>query len=138
MPPASTTNKMSDSVIPIKPYDIRFEHRPGYLYVFVEGEHDSFAISRQYWQEIADVCLEDSINKVLVEEDIVEVISMSDVFKLVSGLGQMGFTGKKIAFVDRQLDHAALNDFGVLVGVNRGLLAQAFANAAEAEKWLLS
>lgn len=127
---------MTDFAVP-KPYDIRFEYRPGYLYVFVEGEHDSYAISRQYWQEIADACKENVVKKVLVEEDIAELVSMSDIFRLVSELGQIGFTGIKVAFVDRQLDHASLNEFGVLVGVNRGLVGKAFSNTAEAEEWLI-
>lgn len=127
---------MTEIAVP-KLYDIRFEYRPGYLYVFVEGEHDSYAISRQYWQEIADACRENAVKKVLVEEDIPESVSMSDMFRLVSELGQLGFTGIKVAFVDRQLDHASLNEFGVLVGVNRGLVGKAFGNQAAAEEWLV-
>ncbi|MBC7899592.1 MAG: hypothetical protein H7070_06015 [Saprospiraceae bacterium] len=123
---------------PHKPYDLTFEHRPEYLYAFIEGEHDSYKISRQYWQEIAEMCTEYGCKKVLVEEDIAEGISIAEIYRLVSELAEMGFLGIKVAFVDRQLDQAELNDFGVLVGTNRGLNGKAFADQAAAEAWLLS
>jgi len=56
----------------------------------------------------------------------------------VSELGQIGLTGIKVAFVDRQLDHASLNEFGVLVAVNRGLIGKAFSNQRDAVEWLMS
>ena len=115
-----------------------FEYRPEYLYVFVKGEYDLYAISRQYWQEVADACKENGVKKVLVEEDIAELVSMSVMFRLVSELGQIGLTGIKVAFVDRQLDHASLNELGILVGINRGLIGKAFSNQRDAVEWLMS
>jgi hypothetical protein len=50
----------------------------------------------------------------------------------------MGFSDKKIAFVDRIADQAELNSFGELVAVNRGLNVKIFKSVDEAEKWLLS
>ena len=53
-----------------KPYEIRFERRPEYLYAYVGGEHDSLSISLAFWREIADECRRAEARKVLIEEDI--------------------------------------------------------------------
>jgi hypothetical protein len=74
----------------------------------------------------------------MIVEDIEEESPLSDVYDLASGLIDMGFRGVKIAFVDRYSSHQDLNDFGVLVGSNRGLDGKAFSDESEAEKWLLS
>lgn len=123
---------------PPKLFSLSFEHRTGYLYAFVSGQHDSYEISRQYWQEIADLLTTTQYKKILIEEDIMEAASMSDVFQLVSELAGMGFGGIKIAFFDRQIAHSELNDFGALVASNRGLQGVAFNDFGKAEEWLLS
>jgi hypothetical protein len=121
-----------------KPYNLTFEYRRQHLYAFVTGEKDSYEISRQYWQEIADECARSGIKRVLIEEDIKENLSMHDTYKLASEILQLGFFGIRIAFVDRQNEQQQLNQFGETVASNRGLLVRVFNNANEAEKWLLS
>ena len=121
-----------------KPYKLSFEHRPQYLYAFVEGEKDSYEIGRQYWQEIGDECNKHGFKKVLIEEDIKENASMSEIFRLTSELPQLGFLGIRVAFVDRHENQRQLNQFGETVAINRGMLGGIFPNFAEAEKWLLS
>lgn len=121
-----------------KPYNISFENRSGYLYVYVNGEHDSYEISRAYWLEIAGKCATANAGKVLIEEDIPEDVSMGEMYQLASELPQFGFAGVRIAFVDRYIEQQDLNQFGELVANNRGLHAKVFNDVAEAEKWLLS
>jgi hypothetical protein len=121
-----------------KPYRISFENRSGYLYVYVSGEHDSYEISRRYWQEVADQCARLKAAKVLIEEDIPEVISMGEMYQLASEIPELGFFGIRIAFVDRYIEHQDLNQFGELVAVNRGLHGKIFNDLDAAEKWLLS
>ena len=120
-----------------KPYQITFEHRSQYLYIYVSGEHDSYEISRRYWLEVADECGKTGYKKVLIEEDIEETVSLAEVYQLASELPQMGFQGVRVAFYDRFAEHADLNQFGELVATNRGLLARVFNNLEEAENWLL-
>ena len=119
-------------------FSLTFEHRPDYLYAYVKGQDDSYEISKQYWQDIARELKTTVYTKLLVDEDIVEAASMGDVFQLVSELIGMGFAGTKIAFCDRQIDHADLNDFGILVASNRGLDAAAFNDIDQAAVWLLA
>lgn len=128
----------SDKAGASKPYQITFEFRPEYLYVYVTGEHDSYEISKQYWQEVADFCGENKISKVLIEEDIPESVSLTEVYRLASEIPMMGFFGIRVAFVDRFIEHNELNQFGELVAVNRGLHGKIFNDIKEAEKWLLA
>ena len=121
-----------------KPYEITFEVRNGYAKAYVVAEHDNLEVCSAYWGEIGKRLSELQITKVMVVEDIEEESPLSDVYDLASGLVDMGFRGVKIAFVDRYSSHQELNDFGVLVGSNRGLDGRAFSDEAEAEKWLLS
>lgn len=119
-----------------RPYQITFEERPEYLYVYISGEHDSYEISRQYWREIADHCSREKCKRVLVEEDIAESVSMGEMFRIASDIPQT-FYGIRIAFVDRCIEHRDLNQFGELVAVNRGVHGKIFNDTKEAEKWLL-
>jgi len=123
---------------PPRPYNISFENRGQYLYVYVSGEHDNYAISRRYWQEVAAECARINAVKVLIEEDIPEDVSMGEMYQLASELPQLGFIGIRIAFVDRYIEQQDLNHFGELVANNRGLNAKVFNDVTEAEKWLVS
>ena len=117
-------------------YSITFEKRTEYLYVYVTGEHDTFEISYDYWQKVAEMCKQNDFKKVLIEEDIPESGSMADVYKLASELPSMGFLGVRVAFVDRYAEQQDLNEFGELVAVNRGLFGKVFNNFEEGERWL--
>lgn len=120
-----------------KPYQISFDHRPDYLYAYISGERDSYQISRLFWREIADECNKLGYKKVLIDEDIKEVVSISEVFQLATELPLMGFRGVCVAFYDRYAAHHELNEFGGLVATNRGLFGRVFNDYAEAETWLL-
>jgi len=120
-----------------KPYRISFEHRPAYLYAYVEGEKDSVTISLAYWREIAGECARLKCTKILIEEDIADMVSMTDMYTVAAEIPSM-FYGVTLAFVDRYADQNELNEFGELVAVNRGIHGKLFADIGEAEKWLLA
>jgi hypothetical protein len=120
-----------------RPYRLTFQEFPGYLYAFVEGEQDSYDISRCFWQEIADRTLATGSKRVLIEENIEMSVSFADVFRLASELPSMNFGGARIAFVDRFLDHNEINEFGELVAVNRGFNGAVFNDIETARLWLL-
>jgi hypothetical protein len=121
---------------PIKPYRLTFEQRPGYLYAYVEGEQDSYEISRAYWQEIADEAARLSALRVLIDENIPVAVSLTDVFHLAAQIPEMGFGAARIAFVDRYVEQNAINKFGELVAVNRGVNGRIFNDLGLAEKYL--
>lgn len=127
---------MSDDPVQ-KPYLLTLDQRNGYLYAYVEGEHDSYEISRAYWQEIAEEASRLGASRVLIDENIVESASLMDTYQLASEIPSMGFSSVRIAFVDRYLDQQEINSFGELVAVNRGLIGRVFNDTASAEAWLL-
>lgn len=118
-------------------FELFFERRPAYLYARVAGQEDSYEISRQFWQEIADECRRLDCKKVLIVEEIVMEAPLHDVYQLASELPHMGFRGVKVAFVDRLAEDRQINEFGALVATNRGFHGQIFNDFDEAEKWLL-
>ena len=120
-----------------KPYQISFEQRPDYLYVYVEGEHDSYSISHAYWSEISLECERVKASRVMVEENLTESGSVVEMYQIASEIPGM-FSGVAIAFVDRHADQAELNEFGELVAVNRGVTGKFFVDAEDAKEWLLS
>ena len=119
-----------------KPYQISFEQRPDYLYACVEGENDSYAISKAYWTEISLECERVSASRVMVDENLTASGSVAEMYQIASEIPGM-FSGIKIAFVDRHADQAGLNEFGELVAINRGVTGKFFIDAADAEEWLL-
>jgi len=122
-----------------KEYSISFELRPQYLYAYVQGEADSYDISRAYWTEISAECAKLDIKKLLVDEDLAKPInSVSEVFQGAAERAFMGLSGLKIAFVDRHPDHHEQNLFGELVATNRGLFCKVFDDLREGEEWLTS
>ena len=118
-----------------KRYTLTFEERPDYLYARVEGEHDSYEISRSFWLEVSEECERRGVSKVIVEENIPEAVSVSEMYAIASELPDM-FLGVSIAFVDPHADQAELNSFGELVAQNRGVRGRFFADVASAEDWL--
>ncbi len=121
-----------------KPYTLEFEPCPEYLYAYVKGEKDSLEISLQYWKEIADECRRTGYKKVFIEEDIKEEMSTIEMYQFTSEIPNIGFSGIRIAFVDRHLNHQELNGLGELVATNRGVNGKVFNSSEEAEEWLLS
>ena len=118
-----------------KQYTLTFEERPDYLYARVEGEHDSYEISRDFWIEIARECEKRNTRKLLVEENIPEVVSVSAMYAIASELPDR-FLDVSLAFVDPYADQAELNSFGELVAQNRGVRGRFLADVASAEEWL--
>lgn len=125
------------TVDPHEAYQLTFETRDNYLYAYVEGEEDSYEISAAYWREVGAKLHELGIHKVLIVEDLKGASPLADVYNVSAQIVDMGFRGKIVAFVDRQSSHKDLNEFGELVGTNRGLIGKTFLDEGEAESWLL-
>jgi len=72
---------------------------------------------------------------VLVEEDIPEAVSYSDMYHLASELPEM-YRDIAIEFVDRHVEQSELNEIGKLVAQNRDFYGCFFTDTAAAEEWL--
>lgn len=120
-----------------KQYSIKSEDRGRYLFAHIKGERGTLEIAIAYWTEIAQEALKTGLKRVLVIEDIPEMISIAEVHQLVTSLADLPVKDIRIAFVDLYAEHSSLNDFGILVGENRGLTVRSFDNEESAETWLL-
>jgi len=120
-----------------KNYSTTFEDRGRYLFALVEGEKGSLDIVSAYWNEIAQKAITSGLKRVLVIEDIPEMISIAEVHQLVTGLSELPVKDIRLAFVDLHAEHASLNDFGILLGENRGFSVKSFDTEESAETWLL-
>ena len=107
------------------------------MFALVKGEKGSLDIASAYWNEIAQKAITSGLKRVLVIEDIPEMISIAEVHQLVTGLSELPVKDIRLAFVDLHAEHASLNDFGILVGENRGFSVKAFDTEESAATWLL-
>ena len=120
-----------------KQYELRFEDRGRYIFAHIKGERGTLEIATAYWTEIAQEAVRTGLKRVLVIEDIPEMISIAEVHQLVTGLADLPVKDVRIAFVDLYAEHSSLNDFGILVGENRGFTVHSFDTEEAAESWLL-
>jgi hypothetical protein len=116
-------------------YKIAFDPRSDMLCVRVEGIKDSYEISIAYWREIAAQCARLGVSRLLMDEDIPEAVSFSDMYRIASELPEI-FRDIAIAFVDKHAEQSELNEFGELVAQNRGVYGRFFTDTAAAEEWL--
>ncbi len=120
-----------------KLYNLHFENRDQYLYVFVEGESVTKESSISFYREIFSKCEELDFVKVLIEENFKNQILISELFEVANFMAIASRGKIKIAHVDRQEKDHELNKFAETVAVNRGIYGKTFGNAEVAEKWLL-
>ncbi|HEX6280250.1 MAG TPA: hypothetical protein VFZ49_09595 [Pyrinomonadaceae bacterium] len=126
-----------NSTEPKKSYSIDFQDRGRYLFAHIKGKRGTLEIATGYWQEIAQRTIEAGVKRVLVVEDIPEMISIAEVHQLVTSLADLPVKDVRLAFVDLYAEHSSLNDFGVLVSENRGFSVRSFDTEEAAEAWLL-
>ncbi len=69
---------------PRNQYKLTFEQRSNYLYVYVEGDHDSYEISRAYWREVAEESGRTGMKRVLIDENLPEGGSTTEMFNFAS------------------------------------------------------
>ena len=122
-----------------KEYRLSFDNKPEYLHALVEGERDSYEISRRFWSEIAEECERVRPARLLVEEDLKEQLpSIADTYQGAAERPDMGLAGIRIAFLDRHPEQHEQNQFGELVARNRGINMKVFSDREEALDWLLA
>lgn len=112
------------------------EHRGEYLYALVSGEKVTPEIGRSYWTDILRRCDELGVNKILIEKNFVETVSMQEVLQGGSQMGEF-LKGRKIAVIDRYA-HDDVSELGKKLARNQNVPVQIFDDADRAEKWLLA
>ena len=120
-----------------KSYSIDFQDRGRYLFAHIKGDRSSLEIVTSYWSEVAERTISSGSKRLLVIEDIPEMITIAEVHEMVTSLADLPAKDVRVAFVDLYAEHSSLNDFGVLVSENRGFSIRSFETEEAAEEWLL-
>lgn len=121
-----------------KQYSLEIVDRGRYLFASIKGEKGTLDIAMSYWAEIAQAAIGSGLKRILVIEDIPEMITIAEVHQLVTSLADLPVKDVRLAFVDLYAEHASLNNFGILVGENRGFSLKSFDTEEAAEEWLLA
>lgn len=116
-------------------YSLTFEHRLHYLFVIVEGEEDTVAISLAYWAEIAAECRRHNVSRLLVLEKLMAKSNNEDAGLVIAELPRL-FGDIRIAYVDTTesvdvLVHAEIE------ARRAGLVSHVFGSLEAATQWLL-
>ena len=120
-----------------KPYELKFEHKPSYLYVRVESCERRPSSAVDYLKDITNHCRQDDCRKVVIEKRIPGRLGVWDVFSVATRFPLMGKKLTKIAVVDKYLERSERKEFSVMVGRESGLDFHVFTTMSEAERWLL-
>lgn len=122
-------------ILPGRPYQLFFEHRPGFLYVYVGSEKNDLEMATKYWVEILSLLHRRRYSGVLLDKDISQPLAAHDVCTIVSRLAHTGHSDVSFAICDRFYDEERCT-FEQLVGTNRGLNLKIVPTIKEAESWL--
>lgn len=115
---------------------LRFEERPGYLFVDVSGPRDSFEISLAYWREIVAQVERRRTTHLMVVERLGHYDGVQDIPGIVEALIAMGLDRIKIAFVVERIEMLSQLEHGEILALERGANGRVFTNPALAERWL--
>ena len=118
--------------------NICFENRTGYLYAFFAGKRNELSDTIKFWQNAIDECNKRGYEKLLIEQDLPNPLSITDIYNLIGVILKIPGNHPKTAFIDRDLSQNDMNLFGQTVAANRGLIGKIFTNVSDAEAWLIS
>ena len=119
-------------------YTIVFENYPNYLYALVHGESYGYEVLTGFLKEIAHEVLARGFERVLIEENISAGATKDVAFRVASELPELGFTGIRMAYVDRFLEQEEVNEYGRDVAVHNGIEVRLFDDQEMANRWLTS
>lgn len=116
---------------------LEFEHRTGYLYVFVQCDSVDLAVYTSIWMQTAYWASQTLHKKILLELDIPRPLSIADLFWLGTRLPSLGLRGHRIAIADPYIEKRETNQFADLVSNNRGVNTRTFSTIEMAKLWLI-
>jgi hypothetical protein len=91
-------------------------------------------VALAYWQEIIDHCEDRHCNKILLDHNFEEMISMNEMLEVIGPVGEM-LKGRIMAFYDR-FGHYDIPEAGKMILRSHNIKMQIFHDLAEAERWL--
>ena len=128
---------MSESLT-LKPYELTFESRPGYLFAEIAYEKFNDTVAFDYMTEIAEKCRELNVARLLIERSGCEINSNIDSHRAVASFADMAPEGLAIAVVDTNESNRRRIDFGARTAEKNTITIRVFNNLADAESWLIT
>ena len=116
-------------------YELMSEPRSDYLYISIRSENPEFEMSKPVWGEIAEACSNDKCEKILIQADVPQSLSIADLHWLRREFSKTGILDCRIAVADRR-KRQILNRFAAIASANRGIVIRVFPTADAAEEWL--
>ena len=118
-------------------FTIELEERPGFLRALVRGAQDTVAVSTAYWNRLGEESRRRGASAILVLEDLPPWPDADpEVFEAVTdAMVAAGFRDIRCAFVDLH-EEVEANEYGMIVGADKGLTIMMFSNESYAERWL--
>jgi hypothetical protein len=118
-------------------FTIDIEERAGFLRALVRGNEDTLAVSTAYWARLGAECQRRGASAVLVLEDLPPWPDAGpEIFEAVTdAMAAAGFRDIRCAFVDLH-EEVEANEYGMIVGADKGLTIMMFSNESYAERWL--
>lgn len=118
-------------------FTLTFSWHGDYLRAQVDGQHDTFEISLEYWTRIADECERRRAKRVLVVENLAEA-GQDEVHlpQLVDAIVALGFHHIRVAFVDLIDAHLQAMEHGEILARERQITGRVFSDENEAVNWL--
>ena len=127
---------MKNVILPTRPYQLFFEHRPEYLFAYVQSHEMSYEIARGYWVEILSMLHRRRYKRVLVEKNIAQPLAPHDVLELVTEVAHSGCNSTVFAVYDRYFDPER-SKLEEMIGTNRGLRLKIGDDVGALERWLV-
>jgi hypothetical protein len=118
-------------------FTIDLEERAGFLRALVLGNEDTLAVSTAYWARLGAECQRRGARALLVLEDLPPWPDAGpEIFEAVTdAMAAAGFRDIRCAFVDLH-EEVEANEYGMIVGADKGLTIMMFSNESYAERWL--
>jgi hypothetical protein len=119
-----------------KGYSLKMEYGDPYLRVTVSGARVTPRIALDYWREIIDECDRLDCNRILLDHDFAEMISMQEMIEVIGPVTEM-LKGRIMAFYDRY-GHYEIPEAGKMIMRASNVKMQIFHDPDRAERWLLA
>jgi len=120
-----------------KPYQLAFEKRSRYLRATVSASEMTLDVARMYLSELATICKELNISRLILERHVSGTLSAPDERKEIISLAKHLLDGLRLAIVERQ--SASLKELrsSARVAQSKSFEVELFDDIEDAKQWLL-
>ena len=118
--------------------NVHFESRKSYDYFRIAGDMLNYDVFMGRLRAIARTRDTRKRNVILVENNYIENLSQTDLFRVITGLPEIGIFGSRLAIANSTPTNNDDNDFANTVAQKRAIPIRVFSSVGAAEQWLSS